>query len=167
MIRIRGADGNQRVFRQIKRIPESFAKGIRRANMIIGKTIQTEARRTINEDPKTGKLYIREDIWSGRMVMHRASAFGESPARFSGSLAASIGYSPSTGRLIVGAGTTGRDVQAFGAAAGQIGFGQIVDYASKLELRMNRPYLKPSIAKKQKDTENYYLREIGRELSKL
>lgn len=169
MIRIRGAKGNERVFRQIRRIPESFQRGIKRSNMVIGKIIQTEARRTIRDDPKSGRLYILKDLWSGRDILHRASAPGQSPARFSGSLMASIGYTPSSSRLIIGAGTGGKDVKIVTDTnySGQIGFGRIVDYARKLETVMNRPYLKTSIIKKRKDTENYYTREIGRELNKI
>ncbi len=160
---IRSAPGNQKVFNQISNIPRSFREGIKRANLIIGKEITQEAVRTITKDTKTGKGYVLQDKWTGQLRFHRASAPGQSPANFSGALAASIGYIPSTRELIIGAGGSAPNVTL---ASGQIGFADMVDYAAKLELRMKRPYLKPSIVKKQKDTENYYRQEITRLLLK-
>jgi hypothetical protein len=163
MIQIRGASGNARVFGQIRNIPKSFNLGIKKANIDIGREISKEAKRTIKEDKKTGRLYILQDKFTGQLRLHRASARGESPANFSGALAASIGYVPSVEKLIIGAGGTNPLITT---GTGQIGFGDLVNYAKRLELG-GRPYLKPSIVKKQKDTENYYYQAIGRELEKL
>lgn len=161
-MRIMGVSENTKVFRQIKDISKSINTGIKKANIYIGKDIVKEARRTIKEDSKTGKYHILRDVWTGQVRIHRASAPNETPANFSGSLAASIGYVPSNNELIIGAGGSSPSVNT---ESGQIGFGVFVDYAAKLE-KSGRRYLKPSIQKKQKDTENYYYQETRRELLK-
>ena len=161
---IRGAPGNRAVFRQIRQISERINRGIADANKKIGVAVSNEAKRTMLYDPKTGKKYIEEDIWTGKLFLHQASKWGESPAKLSGSLIASTGYVPSAGLLVVGAGTVGGNVPivkdlsniAKQHMPGQIGFGRIVDYAARLELVMNRPFLKPSIQKFQAQTYNYY-----------
>jgi hypothetical protein len=170
---IKGVPGNQKVFRQIRNIPTSINRGIMSANKLIGLAVTSEAKRTMLNDPKTGKQYFLQDFWTRTWFLHKASAIGESPAKFSGSLIASLGYVANSSRLTIGAGTVDgnvpivRELSALGKARmpGQIGFGRVVDYASSLELG-GRPYLKPSIKKEQKNTENYYRQLISRELIK-
>jgi hypothetical protein len=161
-MKITGAPGNAKVFQQIKNIPRSFAEGIKKANMFIGKDITKQAKWRIIGGIKSGKFYVLQDIWTSKYRTHRASAPNESPANFSGSLAASIGYVPSGNELVIGAGGSSPLVNT---KSGQIGFGVFVDYAKRLELS-GRKYLKPAIKEKQKDTENYYYQEVSRELLK-
>lgn len=161
MLRVTGHPGNKAVFKQIERVPVAMKRGLKNANLKIGKVITEEAVRTIKQDPKSGKFQILQDKWTGALRMHRASAPGESPANFSGALAASIGYVPSSEELKIGAGGSAPLVTT---STGQIGFSDIVNYAKSLELKRMRPYLKPSIVKKQKDAERYYYQYITREL---
>ena len=165
-MRIRGLQSNQKVFQQIREIPERFQRGIEDANKIIGKVVAKEAKRTIREDPKTGRIMTLRDIWTGELVSHQASAPGESPAKFSNSLATSIDYLPRADELVIGAGSATNDVPTVRVTSipGQIGFGRIVDYAYSLEVLQGRPYLKPSIKKYESVTEGYYERVVGKRL---
>ena len=171
MLKFSGMPGNRKVFDQISKIPQSMAKGLKRGGLLAGKDIRHEIRRKLAA-PKHGRIYILNDIWTGRPLRHRASAPGEAPARFSGSLKASVNYIARVDELIIGAGTGGKDVGIVYDAgypsivdlSGQIGFGRIVDYAAKLELRMNRPYLRVTVLDRQKNTYNYLGRSFLREL---
>jgi hypothetical protein len=51
--------------------------------------VVTEARRSIMQDPKTGRLYAIKSQ-SGRVAFHQASAPGETPANWTGRLVSSI-----------------------------------------------------------------------------
>lgn len=159
---IKSAPGNKKVFRQIRDIPKSFKSGIKTGNLYIGKDVSKEAKKKITSGKKTGKRYILLDPITGQLRPHQASAPNESPANFSGSLAASINYAPKGGDLIIGAGGSPPLVTT---QSGQVAFGLTVDYAKKLELS-GRKYLKPAIVEKQKNTENYYYQEISKKLLK-
>jgi hypothetical protein len=175
MFKVTGAPGNAQVFRQIARLPESMRRGLKKANLLIGPAIQKTIRRKM-EAKKSGRVYSLVEFWAGnRIIRHRASAPGEAPARLSGSLKASVGYVASMDQLIIGAGNTNGEVGLVKQSGypgqvdlgGQIGFGRTVDYAARLELIMNRPYLKVSINENRRNTENYYYRETERELKRL
>jgi hypothetical protein len=172
MLKVSGLPGNRKVFKQIARLPESMNRGLKKANFLIGKKIQSDIRADM-EKPKSGRLYFLSEFWlGGGLVRHRASAVGEAPAKFSGSLQASVNYVPSSSELVIGAGNTGGGVPTVSSPryvdlGGQIGFGRTVDYAKKLETVKRRPYLKKNIDLNRKNTENYYYSETGRELKKL
>ena len=175
MLRVSGLPGNQKVFRQIAGLPESMNRGLKKANFLIGKKIQSDIRADM-ASKKHGRIYFLVEFWTGgSIIKHTASAVGEAPARLTGSLKASVNYIPSSAKLEIGAGNTGGGVPIVKDAGypgqvdlgGQIGFGRTVDYARSLELKRGRPYLKKNIDLNSKNTENYYYSEIGRELKKL
>lgn len=121
-----------------------------------------EARRTINEDTKTGVLYTWTHPVFGYQIIHRASASGESPANFTGALAFSIGARPQNGQLVFGAGGRESIVVSMSpdnipsyVTEGQMGFSNIVNYAKKLEEDMNRPFLKPTMLSKSNVIKGY------------
>jgi hypothetical protein len=175
MFRITGRPGNQKVFRQIADIPRSVRRGIKRGGLLAGRSARDEIRRRI-EAPKHGRIYHLTAYWAPyKTIRHQASAPGEAPARFSGSLKASVNYLARTDQLVIGAGHTGGAVGLVSDAGhggqldlnGQIGFGRPVDYARKLETTMNRPYLGVSIQKKQGVMRNYYADRIWKELIRI
>ena len=177
MIEISGIGGNKKTFDRIARMKKSMTLGLKRGALLSGKDIRHEIRRKMAA-PKHGNTYILQDIWTGRSVRHIASALGEAPARFSGSLKQSVNYIAGAGDLVVGAGTDNGGVGIVYDAgypgrsgdkidlSGQIGFGGIVDYALKLETVMGRFYLKVTILEPQKNTFNYLGKSFLRELSK-
>lgn len=167
MFKVTGAPGNAKVFRQIANIPQSMGRGLKKGGILAGKKIQTDIRADMAKK-KSGRIYFLREFWLGQgFIKHRASAPGEAPARLTGSLKASVNYVPSATDMVVGAGTTGGGVPGQIDLGGQIGFGRVVDYARKLELGMNRPYLKKNIDLNHRNTQNYYIRETRRELNKL
>ena len=100
----------------------------------VGKDIKSEAKRSILEPPKTGRLYRLR--LRGVMVSHRASAPGEAPADFTGDLRKSVDYRvKGSTELRISAGS------------------QKVHYAGTLEFGgdngvskiLPRPYLRPAI----------------------
>lgn len=90
--------------------------------------VQAEALRTINEDPKSGRMY----------GSHQASAPGESPARERGFLAASIDVIPNVPELSA-------TVNAGAAYAANLEFG-----TAKMA---PRPYMRPSLEKFRRQIE--------------
>lgn len=165
MLTVRGVPGNEKVFRQIAGIPANMARGLKSANLLIGRQVTRDIRKDM-QPPKSGRTYIIREFWRGdRLIRHKASAPGEAPAVLSGSLRASVGYIPSSRELEIGAGNKGSGVSV--VLAGQIGFGRTVDYARKLELRMNRPYLKKNITRNFRNIENYYYRQIARKVFRI
>lgn len=120
---IKDGPQNKKFFDQINKIGRSTDEGIRKAFFTVGTLLRKEARRSIIQGPKTGRLYRIK----GRR--HRASAPGEPPANFTGTLQKSVGFK-----------THGKRELEFGARA---------PYAAFLELgtskMQKRPYLIRSI----------------------
>lgn len=172
MLTVRGVPGNEKVFRQIAGIPANMTRGLKSANLLIGRQVTRDIRKDM-QPPKSGRTYIIREFWRGdRLIRHKASAPGEAPAVLSGSLRASVGYIPSSRELEIGSGNKGSGVSVVSKPryfnlAGQIGFGRTVDYARKLELRMNRPYLKKNITRNFRNIENYYYRQIARKVFRI
>ena len=117
----------------------------------IGKQLTKEARRSIIQGPKTGKLYRI----ARRRRRHRASAPGEPPANLFGNLQKSVDF-------IV----KGSKEMEFGA-----GDNVTVPYARRLELGddniAERPYLIRAINEKEKQTEKIFQDELKKRLDRL
>lgn len=141
---------NRRVFIQIRDIERRYQQSIRMAFYKIGKELTKEARRSIIQGPKTGRVYRV----TGRKRRHRASAPGEAPANLFGNLQKSIGF------IVKGS----RDME-FGAG------NQDVLYARRLELGddkiKQRSYLLRAINEKEKDTDRFFENELTRNLNQL
>ncbi len=148
-IRVIASSKNFRAEQSLRNLVRNTHKGISHAFNRIGRDISGEAKRTIREDPKTGVIREVKDPFTGELQLHQASAPGESPANLSGALAGSIGAIAQNNQLQIGAG---------GNVVGNIFMMDIVtfvDYAAELELEFERPYLKPSIDRKQRNTRTY------------
>ncbi len=125
-------------------------EGIRRGLLDVGPEIEREVVRLIKSPPKTGRYY---SVGNGRV--HQASAPGEAPADFTGTLAESIGFKVSSAtQLRVGSrANSGADA-----------------YAKRLEEGVGiarRPYLEPGVLNKAREVEQAIGRGVKRELGKV
>lgn len=161
-IKVKFSANSLRKLGRIASMAKDTKEGIRRAHYLIGKELQKNAQLRILKGKKTGRLYQRVRS-GGRIVRHRASAPGESPANFSGALRSSVGFVAKGQLLEFGAGgevLSGRKKSAF------------VDYARTLELGDRRkkiaprPYLIAAIEDEDKIIRNYYKQYIKKELTK-
>lgn len=150
MISIKIDSGNRKIFTHIKDISSIYDRSLRFSFYKIGKMLAKEAKRSIIQGPKTGRLYKI----TGRKRRHRASAPGEPPANLSGNLQKSVDFIVKGSRQL-----------DFGAGSNQL------IYARPLELGNDRikqrSYLLRAINEKEKDIENYFERELKRNLNSL
>ena len=123
--------------------------GVRSAWRLSGQSLVRESRRSIVDDPKTGRVYLI------RRRRHRASAPGESPANLTGRLRKSIGFVLS-----------GKMDLEFGVGPSMST--NVPDYARTLELGggriAKRPYLIKAIEKEDRNMENYLFNEIRKSI---
>jgi HK97 gp10 family phage protein len=135
---------NRRIQTQIRNTPHLTRRGIRTAFFRLGNDLVEEARRSILEGPKTGK------IRRIKRKRHQSSAPGEAPANITGLLKRSIAYQQ-----------RGGDQMVFGARA---------EYAPFLELGTRRiserPYLISSVDKNKRNARDHFEREIESELKR-
>ena len=161
-IKVSFSPGSVKIMKHFASIAKDTKEGIRRANYLIGKELEKNSKLRILKGKKTGRLYLRRQP-SGRIVRHRASAPGEAPANFTGSLRASVSFIVKGQQLIFGAGGTvlkGRKK------------GKFVNYARELELGNRarklaaRPYLIAAIKDEEKIVRNFYKQYIKKALTK-
>jgi HK97 gp10 family phage protein len=135
---------NRRIETQIKNTPHLTRRGIRAAFFRLGNDLVEEARKSILQGPKTGK------IRRIKRKRHQASAPGEAPANLSGLLKRSIAYQQRGGDQMV--------------------FGARTDYAPFLELGTRRiaerPFLIASVDKNNRNARDHFEREIENELKR-
>jgi HK97 gp10 family phage protein len=135
---------NRKVEAQIRNTPHLTRRGIRAAFFRLGNDLVEEARKSILQGPKTGK------IRRIKRKRHQASAPGEAPANLTGLLKRSIAYQQRGGDQMI--------------------FGARTDYAPFLELgtrRMaERPYLITSVDKNNRNARDHFEREIESELKR-
>lgn len=166
MLLVTPGRSNESVFQSVREINDRMDVALRSASLRIGRQIQQDIRKDMR-GKKSGNRYTLKEFWKGdKFITHRASAPGEAPAVLTGSLAASVGYKPSSSELVVGAGNTGGGVPIvkrpkYANLNGQIAFGRTVNYALKLETIMQRPYLSKHIRLNQRNTTNYFYRQIA------
>ncbi len=87
---IKEDNGNKIVFLKIGQIDEDTRRGIRQGFFRLGSSLRRTASKQILSKNKTGRLYrIRR---GGRMINHRASAPGETPANLSGNYRRNLGF---------------------------------------------------------------------------
>ena len=158
MIEIISDPGNRRTFLQIENLKELSQEAIRKAFYLIGKELVKDSKAMLMEKPKHGRLYrLRKN---GRLVYHRASAPGEAPANFTGSLKHSLDFTVSgSEKMIFGSRTTFPNRQ--GTPAG-------VKYGGYLELGTKkiapRPYLDPSIKKNYGNIQGHFEEQLKKSL---
>lgn len=152
MIKVEDGKGNVLAQKQIKNIPKLTREGIRTAMYETGKDLVGTARQLLKDPNKTGRLYKVNIGVTGRRLkrprLHRASARGEAPARLSGTL--------------------GRSTDFFVRGTSELFFGSRADYAPFLELKehLDRPYLRPSIEKNERNTIDHFERQVAKALRK-
>jgi HK97 gp10 family phage protein len=149
-IRLIANPENRKVKVQIKNIVNYSKKGIRKGFYYLGKDLTKESQRLIKDPPKTGRIYrLRK---GGRIVRHQASAPGQPPANFTGSLRKSIDF-------IV----RGTDQMEFGSRLyfpDRKGTPEGVKYGKYLELgtrkMAKRPFLLPAIKTNQRNAVTHF-----------
>lgn len=106
MITVKADHRNRKVFINIDNIANATRRGIRQGFFQLGKDLVKTASRQILAKPKKGKLYRLKR--GNRIINHRASKAGESPANLSGKYRRSIGYNiHGSSNMIFGAGNSG------------------------------------------------------------
>ena len=137
----RGASANK--FKRFWLRQETLTKaGIRKAYLALRKDLVDEAKRSIRQPPKTGRLYRIP----GRTRKHRASRHPEAPANMTGQLA--------------------RSISAVQRGWDELHFGANTKYAKALELGNPggnlepRPYLIKSIEANERNARKHFEREI-------
>ena len=152
---------NKEVMITISNITPSTLVGIRKAFYFLGKDLRRTSSDLILEKPKTGRLYRLKR--NGRIVKHRASAPGEAPANFTGSLRRSIDFD-----------VVGGDRMEFGVKSefeNRKGTPAGVDYGKYLEegtpKMEKRPFLITSLTKNQANAKEHFDREIKKALEEL
>jgi len=159
MLEITEAPNNDKVICQIKNLPKLPTRALRKAFYYIGKDLVKDANKLIMAKPKHGKLYLLRR--NGLTRLHRASAPGEAPANFTGSLRQSIDFD------VVGAdrmqfGVKQRFQQRQGTPDG-------VKYGKYLELgtrkMSERPFLLPVIKKNYRNIRKHIETQLKRGLT--
>jgi hypothetical protein len=156
---------NRKVELQIENIDATTRKAIRKAFYFIGKDLVKTSRKLIMDPPKTGRIYrLRK---GGKIVRHQASAPGQPPANFTGSLRDSLDFD-----------VIGSDKMEFGVKQlfqNRRGTPLGVNYGKYLEGDPNRkpvklfprPFLLPSIKSNQKNTQVHFETQLKKELEEL
>ena len=145
---------NQRVILGIDKLVASQTRAIRRAFYYIGKDLVHASKKSIMEKPKHGRLYKLKR--NGVTRLHRASAPGEAPANFTGSLKHALDFN-----------VIGGDRMEFGVRQifqNRKGTPAGVTYGKYLELGTSkmaaRPFLKPAIKKNLKNIREHFERSL-------
>jgi hypothetical protein len=153
--KVKSDENNRKIFLQVKDLENRTERSIRQSFYKIGTQLMKEARRSIIQGPKTGRVYRIK----GRKRRHRASAPGEPPANLFGNLQKSVNFE-----------VRGSKEMIFGA-----GNDSDVKYARILELGGNtkfatiqpRPYLIRAINEKEKQTDVIFNGNLKRDLNRL
>lgn len=146
MIQVRGNDGSRKLLSIIKNHPRATRRGIRRAFYFTGRSLVRKARSEIRRPGRTGRTYLVRRGQGSKIIRHKASARGEYPANLTGTLARSTDF--------------------FVRGTTELYFGSTASYAPFLELedKLYRPFLSNTIESEEKNTDNYFVRFIGKEL---
>ena len=78
--------GKDSLISKLERLPQEINKSVKRAVIESALLVETEAKRSIQRGPKSGKIYKRGG------VTHQASAPGEAPATDTGVLVGSVSH---------------------------------------------------------------------------
>jgi len=150
MIRIKESPNNKKVYLRIANLDKINKQAIRKAFYYVGKDLVTVAKSEIMKKPKHGITYRVSK--GGRVVMHTASAPGESPANLTGNLKRGLDYE-----------VQGSDEMIFGVKDTVNYAGYLEDGTSKMK---SRPYLITSIKENYGNIQKHFEERINRELNK-
>lgn len=160
MIKIIGQNTNEKVILNIKNISKATAKGIRSAMFEIGKDLRRTAKKSILAKPKHGRVYnLRKN---GRLVRHRASAPGEAPAEFTGSLRRAIDFDViGSDKVVFG---VKKSFNAANKSPKGITYGKFLEFGTK---KMKaRPFLLPAIKDNYRNIETHLNTKIENNIKK-
>ena len=153
---------NRRAVISLKHLQGNSQRAIRQAFYFIGKDLVKDAGKSIMAKDKRGRLY--KLIKNGRLVLHIASAPGQSPANFTGALKSSLDFN-----------VVGSDRLEFGSRETFLSKGGVpvnlktrkgVVYGRALELGNTdrnleaRPYLKPAIEGNYRNIRDHFERQL-------
>lgn len=147
MMKIIAHEGNISAYNRIATHTLRIKKGIKLAYNDIGVSHTKQLKRDLNDKgSKTGRVY--EVMVNGRLIRHRASARGQTPATLTGLYERNIQTNVSGGNEL------------------KFGIGNKVEYSKKLELASGlfRPGLKNTIDKEERNTETYFETQIDKAL---
>lgn len=144
MVRIKPKAGTNRIIIGVKRSLRKFRRGVRHALFEIGRESVQHTRGLILDKNKNGRIYNIKGI------RHQASAAGESPANFSGTLQKSVKYNV--------------------RGASEVEFGDKVDYGLYLEEGTTkiaaRPHLAKTVADRHQNVRRSMEIHVDREIKK-
>lgn len=159
MFNITESPNNEKVIISIKNLPKTQIRWIRKAFYYIGKDLVKDANKLILQKPKHGKIYLLRR--NGLKRLHRASAPGEAPANFTGSLRQSIDFD------VVGANRMQFGVQQ--QFQNRQGTPDGVKYGKYLELgtrkMAERPFLLPIIKSNYRNIRKHFETQLKRGLT--
>ena len=133
----------------MKRIVVNSAEGVRRGLLDVGPEIEREVVRRIKSPPKTGRYYFRGG------VLHQASAPGESPADWTGTLAESVGFEVSSPREM-----------KIGTRVLIAPYGGAMEFGTKDGKIAPRPFLLPAILSKAREIKQSIEKAVGIQIGK-
>ena len=140
--------GNKKAFQSVIDAPMETRRAIRQAYFKIGKDHTDDLSRQMLARDKTGRIYILVGR-TGRRRRHRASAPGQTAANITGNMRRNRGFQ-----------LKGSDQMEFGI--------RDTPYAAFLERGTSRMTARPSLGNTvkalQKNTTNYFARELGLKL---
>lgn len=109
----------------LQNLNADIEKGVDQGLSAIGLIVQNDAKQAVQKPPKTGKIRKKKN---NKNVMHQSSAWGEAPATDTGNLVNSIQMDVDT-------------------RTKEVTISAQMDYAARLEFRLNRPFLRPAVEK--------------------
>lgn len=153
---------NMKVEIQIGKLALTQHTAIRKAFYFIGKDLVKDVNKEILKLPKHGRIYRLR--LRGRTVIHQASAAGEAPANFTGSLRSSIDFDVvGSDKMIFG--SKDKFQNRKGTPSGVI-YGKALELGDKSRNLKARPFLLPTIKKNYRNIQNHFERELKKDLEK-
>lgn len=150
VIKVKPGRENKNIEVRIGKITARTRVALTNASHQIGNRVRREARRSILEGPKTGIAYNLR--LRGKRVRHRASAPGEAPANFTGTLRKSITYEVASGNRLL-------EITA-GDGTNELEYSRILEEGDGI---LQRPYLITAITRLRRDTVKYFETYLERE----
>jgi len=139
---------NKDVYEKLDSIAKDYKKGISLAYRDLSNNLKKTTKKDFRA-PKSGRVYIKR--LNGRLVRHQASAPGEAPAKFTGTLEKSLETKTSSWQQL-----------DFSAGNNDAFYAKFLEFGTS---RMaQRPYLIKSINDNERNTETYFKLRIGNEL---
>jgi hypothetical protein len=157
---------NRRAIVSLHNLASNQERAIRQAFYYIGKDLVHDTKRAITEKNKRGRLYrLRRN---GRIILHRASAPGQSPANFTGGLKSSIDFNVvGANRLQFGSRENflnkGGGIVSLKTRSG-VKYGRALELGNATNNLEPRPYLKPTIESNFRNIRAHFERQLEKSI---